>query len=59
VCGIENERAEGNLQRYYVGMAALLVYDYFLTIGQELEEIWTGNRSLSVSFLNLLLLHFR
>uniref|UniRef100_A0A8H8CFD1 DUF6533 domain-containing protein n=1 Tax=Psilocybe cubensis TaxID=181762 RepID=A0A8H8CFD1_PSICU len=33
-------------QRYYVGMAALLAYDYCLTIRQEIETIWKGNRSL-------------
>ncbi|KAJ3516970.1 hypothetical protein NLJ89_g802 [Agrocybe chaxingu] len=32
-------------KRYYVGMAALLAYDYCLTIGQELEDIWKGKRS--------------
>ncbi|KIM42449.1 hypothetical protein M413DRAFT_70707 [Hebeloma cylindrosporum] len=46
MCGILNERAEGNFQRYYVGIVTLLAYDYCLTIGQEVEEIWTGNRSL-------------
>ena len=47
---MEDARAKENLQRYFVGMAALLAYDYCLTIGQELEEIWTGNRSLSAFF---------
>ncbi|KAH9477635.1 hypothetical protein JR316_0009861 [Psilocybe cubensis] len=35
-------------QRYYVGMAALLAYDYCLTIRQEIETIWKGNRSLGM-----------
>lgn len=59
VCVTENARAKGNLQRYYVGMVALLTYDYCLTIGQELEEIWTGNRSVSASFINISLPSFR
>lgn len=58
MCGMENARAKGNLQRYFVGVSALLTYDYCLTIGQELEEIWTGNRSLSGSFINLSLPYF-
>ncbi|KAF8157072.1 hypothetical protein B0H34DRAFT_675415 [Crassisporium funariophilum] len=32
-------------KQYYVGIAAVLAYDYCLTIGQELEFIWTGKRS--------------
>ncbi|KDR72674.1 hypothetical protein GALMADRAFT_252852 [Galerina marginata CBS 339.88] len=32
-------------KRYYVGMAALLAYDYCLTIGKEVQEIWRGGRS--------------
>ncbi|PPQ90100.1 hypothetical protein CVT25_012264 [Psilocybe cyanescens] len=33
-------------KRYYVGMAALLAYDYCLTIRREMETVWTGKRSL-------------